>query len=1204
MFLRFGFVIGQMGILGLLLLLVISYLINILTTLSVSAIATNGTVRGGGAYYMISRSLGPEFGGAIGIIFCAGQTFNASLNVLGFIEPLLTNFGSESGVLKTWLNELPRAAFGYSSALLAICTAIAATGSKLVSKTGFCLFVILSLSTLSIPFSILVVRPFIYDNIKYTGPSWLTLTDNLWPRLSAGAAGSAQPAGVPETFRNIFGIFFPATAGILAGASMSGELKTPSKLIPSGTLYGLLVSFIFYSLVILSMGVAIPRKLLHFDINVIQTVNMHPLLIIAGELSTALFSVIMGIVGAATMLTAIANDQIVPGLGPFLTLKKSPAAVARAQLLAIAATWVLAQVLLLANVNQIANLITMAFLMTFIVTNMACFLLRISLAPNFRPLFKYFSSKTALAGVVCGIGAMFIVDGIAAIIAIAQLLLLIVVIHYMTPPSNFGDISQVLIYHQVRKYLLRLKTDVSVKSWRPQILLLCDDPKTLCNLIGFCNHLKKGGLYVLGHVIVANEELEPEKGEFTSKVFHEIRRQKQAWTLLRDMLHIKAFVHISIGPTLPWGVRNVYLGSGLGGMRPNITVLGFYDFAKARGNAQTVTVSPPPGPGRNREQRDGGPAAKIGINGNPFHSHMMDLPTDTLRKERKVSVAQWVQIVEDLVILQATVAVAANFARFSPPMTKSRSSWSWFNSQHTARPLDGPQKKFIDLYPIQMSSFSTLADGQSVLSTNFDTYTLILQLGAILKTVSEWKLGYVLRVIAFVETEGEVEEERARLDKLLTSLRFEASILVICLETQDLVSYNYIVKGHRKLVQHQAQFAHMDTWLNPCQWWQNLCNARESLAELDNQRRRNQKASGGVRVVKPECVTRDFAPLNLSGTSPAVPINTSLLNRRYTLLNLHEQGLSLLLNMSTAVSGAFMGQTRPLESGEESGMESSVMSSDEDASEAESPGQYRDVAPQRAAVAAKGSKPKPNVMPNFLSVKIPDSHVNSEDEEDVDGDENERNIDRNAQGAIRFLPEETESEAGDESGILHKLAQDSGESLAANSKPKKSRSAIIKASHSRTSRSPSRAPSIFSNDEEVIQQLKTPTLLADSSRAHISSKPSHLSLSRDQHYTSANSQPPDSPRITRKQLQQEVDELTFNDIPARGQHLILNELMRSLSPAGQTLIIFSTLPAPPLGTHLDEDELMEYTQNIALWIDQLGPVMLVNSQTVTVTTAL
>lgn len=77
MFLRFGFILGQTGILCMFLLLTISYGVDLLTTLSVSAIATNGTVKGGGAYYMISRSLGPEFGGSIGVVFYVGQVLNA-----------------------------------------------------------------------------------------------------------------------------------------------------------------------------------------------------------------------------------------------------------------------------------------------------------------------------------------------------------------------------------------------------------------------------------------------------------------------------------------------------------------------------------------------------------------------------------------------------------------------------------------------------------------------------------------------------------------------------------------------------------------------------------------------------------------------------------------------------------------------------------------------------------------------------------------------------------------------------------------------------------------------------------------------------------------------------------------------------------------------------------------------------------------------
>ena len=61
--------------------------------------------------------------------------------------------------------------------------------------------------------------------------------------------------------------------------------------------------------------------------------------------------------------------------------------------------------------------------------------------------------------------------------------------------------------------------------------------------------------------------------------------------------------------------------------------------------------------------------------------------------------------------------------------------------------------------------------GKSVLSTNFDTYTLILQLGAILATVPEWKYSlYTLRVIVFVENQSEVNDEKKRVSELLSTL--------------------------------------------------------------------------------------------------------------------------------------------------------------------------------------------------------------------------------------------------------------------------------------------------------------------------------------------------------------------------------------------------------------------------------------------------
>lgn len=93
-----------------------------------------------------------------------------------------------------------------------------------------------------------------------------------------------------------------------------------------------------------------------------------------------------------------------------------------------------------------------------------------------------------------------------------------------------------------------------------------------------------------------------------------------------------------------------------------------------------------------------------------------------------------------------------------------------------------------------------------------------------------------------------------------------------------------------------------------------------------------------------------------------------------------------------------------------------------------------------------------------------------------------------------------------------------------------------------------------------------------------------------------------SPCCSRDSLLSAMNNLTFNDLPSRAQHLILNDMMTQLS--GDSDLIFSTLPIPALGTHNDDAESLHYVENLDLWLEGLPPVMLINSQTMTVTTAL
>lgn len=233
MFLRFGFILGQAGLIGMMALLIAAYAINFLTTMSISAIATNGTVRGGGPYYMLcvssmmsfmpllssslrSRTLGPEFGGSIGIVFFLGSVFSTSLNAVGLIDCLIDNFGTREGAMSQWLPQSYWWQFLWASLVLLMCTTICLAGSGIFARASNALLIILLVAIISIPFSAAIKDPFIdiREKIAFTGFSLDTMRQNLFPNFTKGAAGSAIKGH--ENVADLFGILFPATGGILA----------------------------------------------------------------------------------------------------------------------------------------------------------------------------------------------------------------------------------------------------------------------------------------------------------------------------------------------------------------------------------------------------------------------------------------------------------------------------------------------------------------------------------------------------------------------------------------------------------------------------------------------------------------------------------------------------------------------------------------------------------------------------------------------------------------------------------------------------------------------------------------------------------------------------------------------------------------------------------------------------------------------------
>ncbi|KAE8829015.1 hypothetical protein PTNB73_05855 [Pyrenophora teres f. teres] len=1207
MFLRFGFLLGQAGLVGMMGMLIAAYAINLLTTLSISAVATNGTVRGGGAYYLISRSLGPEFGGSIGIVYYLGSVFNTSLNAVGLIDCLIENFGSSGGNMGEWLPQSYWWQFLWATVILVVCTLVCLAGSGLFARCSNGLLLVLLVATISIPLSAAFKTPFSdpEEKIVFTGLSMHTLTQNLLPRFTRGAAGSVGHHR--ESFQDLFGILFPATGGILAGASMSGDLKHPSKAIPKGTLYGLGLTFILYTLVIFAMAASIARETFYNNTNVIQLTNISGVVVLAGEMATSLFSVLMGVIGSAKLLQALSRDHLIPGLSAFgQGTKKSDEPI-----YAIIVTFIIAQVTMFADINQIASFITMTYLMTFLVTNLACFLLKIGSAPNFRPSFHYFNWPTAAIGTLaCGV-TMFFVDGFYASGCVALLMVIFLLIHYTTPPKPWGDVSQGLIYHQVRKYLLRLRQE-HVKFWRPQILLLVNDPRRQYKLIQFCNSLKKGGLFVLGHVIVSDD--------FGAAV-PEARRQQQSWTKYIDFSRIKAFVNISISPAVEWGARNLVLGAGLGGMRPNIVVMGFYNLPELR-QAQPSIDIPSPQPSRPSSKAASHPISRQAIQTAArrrvtSNTHSM-LPTDAMKPENAITIRSYVTVIEDLVLrLQANVAIAKGFQELEVPPAKPTVKQKAFNLMGLSNiEVDDPSKKYIDLWPIQMSAeIATAGDEpvrKNVLTTNFDTYTLILQLGCILHTVPSWKRMYKLRVCVFVEYETDVEEERGRVTTLLRNLRIEAEVHVFWLSSGELSMYEVIINGRDD--EHLDQTGRdIDYSLEDERWWQDIKRLRQPKGISGS-----DELAQTVDIL--EAVTSWPIASFQYGRQDANPKRFSALRRmlrrakhRPSVSNVDGGRLGMRSQrLPIELLGDDESDTQPSSNGGRddeaddealaSDSEAVISGSNFDEYDLDASSDESDVDAPRLPPKRRKTAPSSSFFSRQLDLrKAIWKPPHKESTEDAPS----------TQSVTPLLPH-PDATASD-TAILPTRSSSSKQHSIASSSSQRSTTSFVPPPAVR----PSSLPKFTSNPtprtaipaEEAagpsIMFVDTPHPSTTDKNNPIEEEVSGKASVGETPKTKAN-MPADYPHTVPTSTctasgfpSQQAIPLSFNDLPCRAQHLILNELVRRHSE--DTAVVFTTLPSPVEGTCESEAESVRYISDLEVLCQGLPPVLLVHSNSMTVT---
>jgi len=875
-------------------------------------------------------------------------------------------------------------------------------------------------------------------------------------------------------------------------------------------------------------------------------------------------------IGPAKQLQAIARDGIFPGLSLFGQGTKS----ADDPVYAVLFTWFVAQITILFDINSIASLVTMSYLLMNFSLHLACLLLKVSSAPNFRPSFRFFNLWTALLGAVLSVGSMFFVDASAAGASIAILVFLFMIIHYTTPPKPWGsDVTSGLIYHQVRKYLLRLKTE-SVKYWRPQILLFVNDTRRGIRLIKFANSLKKGGLFILGHVIVTED--------FGNSV-PEAKKQRAAWTAFIDMMKIKAFVNVVVSPSMEWGARNLVFSSGLGGLRPNLALMGFFNLAQFRQEQPLLDIpSPPPerkDPSRRRRRSQGQVKGA--------------LPTDICYVEKRTDLQSYVLTLEDLVLkLKINVAVATGFSDLELPDQKEGES----------------TKKYIDLWPIQMSANISSDEDPDIQSShttvNFDTYTLILQLGCILNTVPEWKKAYKLRVAVFVEYAADVQEEKERVAGLLENLRIKAEVLVFYLASGDIKSYGLIVNGEDASEETENQVQQV---LEDEDWWKEL------------QQIRGKVRSGEINAVDALSIADDNAwpPPSLENRrEPSLNRFSGLRKllqgprQRLSLGNLSGTGMGQSMR-THRLDDDFLSRHADSDGSKYEDIDSDEEYLDDEDADDEYENAYEDTEHtgedlpndgQHALKFSDGKKmsskrsSKRHSRASSLHEAIPSSaddprlgFQSSYDDNSVD---NQSPGPRGRHQLRAYNSMEAMANGSPITG-LRLLSDEPSEASQSN------RSRTATPTFSATPIPPTRTASDDQGGPSIMfAKQKHPRHKGETQRT-FDALPEAGPPSRSIYARGAS---PSRSFAGNNASSSSTVPLSFNDLPCRAQHLILNELISQNSE--DAAVIFTTLPAPVEGTWKSESDSLSYVTDLEVLTQGLGPVLMVHSNSMTVTTNL
>jgi amino acid transporter len=451
LFLRFGFAVGTLGFWGVLLIILLGHSLTIPTALALSELATNKRVEGGGEYFIISRSFGLNIGATIGIALFMSQAISVAFYIIAFTEAfqfLFDFFAQKMNFI------LPRQAISIP-VMLGLSFLILKKGASMGVKSLYVIVGILFISLL----------------LFFVGSTDYSITN-----------GNKLPMNVNYNFDKFFVVFaivFPAFTGMTAGVGLSGELKKPSRSIPIGTTVATITGMIMYIFIIYKLSIsASPEDLTSNQLIMGKIALGGAIIIPLGLAASTMSSAIGSIIVAPRTLQALAMDAAFPSsrankwLSQNRTKDNEPV---NASLVTIIIALVFVA---LGNVNAVAEIISMFFMVTYGSLCLISFLNHFGSSPSYRPSFK---SKwyLSLMGFLIAVWVMFKINPAYAIGAIVIMVLIYTYINYyhrdrLGLESLFANVL-FQVNRNLQVFLQKAGSKKKEKEWRPSAICISKD---------------------------------------------------------------------------------------------------------------------------------------------------------------------------------------------------------------------------------------------------------------------------------------------------------------------------------------------------------------------------------------------------------------------------------------------------------------------------------------------------------------------------------------------------------------------------------------------------------------------------------------------------------------------------------------------------------------------------------------------------------